>query len=225
MRNELYRAPAGEEIEAALAFLSRGIGGAEAYTFLRLNREALPEGRFWCAAEQGEVKSVVYHNGDRVIETAPGVPPYPGLRLLRFAGALPPPDPRAVPLGLKDAEHIYRVISGKNTLSPDEQARYVFRARAMRDGLACGYGVKENGSLCAFAFIAAGNADAALLGDVFTAPPYRGRGYAAASVLACAAKAIRDGKTAWVLCEDKNLGFYGKLGFTEDELQSMPQTM
>lgn len=213
-----YRLPAPEETEAVLAFLSRGIAGAEGYTFLRLNRDKLPEGCFWCAADQGEIKSVIYNNGDRTVVTAPGVLPYPGLRLLRFAGAFPRPDPRAVPLGLKDAENIYRVISGRAALSPDEEARYVYRARAMRDGLACGYGVKEKGDLCAFAFLTAQNETAALLGDVFTAPAYRGRGYAAASVLACAAKALRDGKTAWALCEEKNLGFYRKLGFTEDEL-------
>ena len=39
MPDLVYRPPAPEETDAVLAFLSRGIAGAEAYTFLRLNRE------------------------------------------------------------------------------------------------------------------------------------------------------------------------------------------
>jgi GNAT superfamily N-acetyltransferase len=211
MLNELYRAPAGEETGAALAFLSRGIGGAEAYTFLRLNRDRIPEGVFFCAFANGTVKSVVYNNGDRTVETAPGVDPYPGLRLLRFAGPPPLPDARLCELTTADVPEIYKILGGKK-LSPDDEARCVYRIRAMRDGFAKGYGVKENGTLLSFAFIVAQNEDSALLGDVYTRPAYRGKGYASAAVRACIAAARKD---AYVLCEEKNVGFYERLGFRE----------
>ena len=41
---------------------------------------------------------------------------------------------------------------------------------------------------------------------------YRGKGYASACVRACVAAAQKD---AYVLCEDKNAGFYERLGFTD----------
>ena len=211
MLNDRYITPAGGEIDAALSFLSHGLAGAEAYTFLRLNREKLPTGCFWCAFENGRVKSVIYNNGDRTVETAAGAEPYPGLLTLRFTGAFPAPDPRVSPLALADAQRIYTVISGKK-MTPDEEARYVYRARAMRDGLAKGFGVKENGRPVSFAFIVAQNEDSALIGDVFTVPAFRGRGYGGACVLACAAAAGPE-KNAYVLCEEKNRDFYQKLGF------------
>ena len=213
MLNELYRAPAGDETGAALAFLSRGVGGAEAYTFLWLNRGNIPEGVFFCAFENGRVKSVVYNNGDRTIETAPDVDPYPGLHLLRFAGPPPRQDARLCSLTASDVPEIYKILSGSEKLSPDDEARCVYRLRAMRDGFSVGFGVKENGTLLSFAFIVAQNEDSALLGDVFTRPAYRGRGYASAAVLACAAAAAH--KTAYVLCEEENVRFYERLGFTE----------
>ena len=211
MLNELYRAPAGEETGAALAFLSRGIAGAEAYVFLYLNRERLPEGRLFCAFRDGGIESVVFHNGERFVETAAGVDPYPGLRLMRFAGPRRAVGGPAVPLALPDTLEAYRILGG-GTLSPENEARYVYRARAMREGLAAGFGVKEDGALRAFAFIVAQNENSVLIGDVFTRPAYRGRGYASAAVTACAAAARGD---AFILCEEKNAGFYKKLGFGE----------
>ena len=210
MLNELYKTPAGEEIDAALAFLAHGIGGAEAYTFLRLNREHIPAGCFWCAAQNGGVKSVVFNNGDRTIETAEGIDPYPGLRLLRFAGPPPQTDERVLPLSSADALEVYKILGGTQKLSPDDEARYVYRARAMREGLAKGYGVKENGKLISFAFIVAQNENSALIGDVFTRPEKRSRGLAAACVQACAAAAKKE---AFVVCEEALVGFYEKHGF------------
>ena len=212
MLSELYRIPAGDETDAALRFLSRGIAGAEAYTFLRLNRNRIPEGCFWCAFDNGEIKSVVYNNGDRTIETAAGTDPYPGLRLMRFARPQPAQDPRVCPLVFSDLPEVYHILGGSETLSPDNEARYVFRARALREGLSQGFGVKENGRLISFAFLVAQNENSALLGDVFTRPAYRGKGYASAAVLACVAAA---GKDVYALCEEKNVSFYERLGFSD----------
>ncbi len=210
MPDLVYRPPAPEETDAVLAFLSRGIAGAEAYTFLRLNREKLPAGCFWCAFEHGAVHSVVYNNGDRTVTVAPGADPYPGLVLMRFAGSVPLPDGRAVPLTNADVPEVYRAVSERESLSPDDENRCVDRMRAMRDGLAAGFGVKENGRLLSFAFITACNETSALLGDVYTRPAYRGWGYAAACVLACVAAANRD---VYLICEEPLTGFYEKLGF------------
>ncbi len=210
MPDLLYRMPAPAETDAVLAFLSRGIAGAEAYTFLRLNREKLPEGCFWCAFEKGAVHSVVYNNGDRTVTVAPWADPYPGLTLMRHTGPMPAPDARTVPLTNADAPEVYRAMSGSEVLLPDDESRCADRMRAMRDGLASGFGVKEKGRLVSFAFITARNETSALLGDVFTRPACRGRGYAAACVRACVAAANRD---VYLLCEAEMTGFYGKLGF------------
>ena len=206
-----YKTPAGETLQKALAFARCGVSGAEIYTFLSLCRGTVPEGRLFCACgEAGDVQSLVYHNGDLTVTKEDGVFPYPGLRLLRFAGERPAPDARVQPLTASDAQEIYRVIGQKRTLSPDEEARWVYRVRAMREGFACGYGVKQNGELLSFAFLVAQNADSALLGDVFTRPDHRGQGYASACVLACVR---HTDKAVYALCEEKNVRFYAKLGF------------
>ena len=98
--------------------------------------------------------------------------------------------------------------------TPDHEARYVYRARAMRAGLAEGFAVFEGETPVSCAFITAQNLDSCLLGDVFTAPERRGRGYASAAVCAAARAALGKGKTPYILCEERMKGFYERLGFS-----------
>ena len=215
METATYKTPAGEQIEKALAFCEKGIAGAEMYTFLRLNEPNLPEGRFFCAEnDAGEIVSAVFMNGDITVTKQAGLPPYPGLRLLRYAGA-PPQKSEAAPMTLRDALAMYKTL-GEGTLSPDNEARYVYRARALRDGFAAGFCIKEGADLAAFACITAQNGDTALIGDVFTRPAYRGRGYARSCVSACVRLALEQAKTPYVLCADRMAVFYEGMGFAND---------
>ena len=210
----LFKTPRGEEIGKALEFCAGGIAGAEMYTFLLLHRETVPEGRFWCAENAaGEVTDAVFNNGDRTVYLSAGRAPYPGLRLLRPAGELPPPPGNVRPLAADGLMAVYRLLGGEEKLSPANEERYVYRARAVRDGLAESFAVYENGRPVSFAFITAQNRTACLVGDVFTAVPFRGRGYASGAVLAAAARAAALHKTPYILCEAPREGFYTRLGF------------
>ena len=209
-----YKTPAGEEhLKKALDFCENGIAGAEMYTFLRLEGKNIPEGRFFCAEnEQGETVSAVFLNGDLTVTKQEGVSPYPGLCVMAYRGAPPPEDPALTPAGLRETLAFYRA-QGEGTLTAANEARYVYRARALRDGLALGFCVKEDGAPVSFAYITAQNKNAALIGDVFTLPPYRGRGYARRNVLACAREAVLSGKKAYIVCKEETAGFYLRMGF------------
>ena len=209
-----YKTPAGEEeLKKALAFCAKGIAGAEAYTFLRLEGKNIPEGRFFCAGnETGETVSAVFNNGDVTVKKEAGAPPYPGLYVMAYGDVLPEDDPGLSPALLPETLAFYRA-QGEGDLSPANEARYVYRARALRDALALGFCVKENGAPVSFAYITAQNKDTALLGDVFTVPPARGRGYARRCVKACVRAALQNNKTPYVLCEAHMEGFYRELGF------------
>ena len=207
----IFKTPAGDDIDRMLAFCARGIAGAEAYTFLTLERKDVPPGRLFFAAENGRIFSVVFNNGDRNVTTQAGVFPYPGLCLLRYAGGNAPALP-VLPAGLPETAAFYRQMGG-GRLTPDNETRYVYRARALRDGLAKGFCVKTDGAPVSFAYIVAGNMDSCLLGDVFTVPEMRGRGYGTAAVLAAANAALQNGQTPYALCEPGTAGFYGRMGF------------
>lgn len=209
-----FKTPAGEEeLKKALAFCAKGIAGAEMYTFLRLEGKSIPEGRFFCAGnEKGETVSAVFNNGDVTVTKEPGIPPYQGLLVMEYTGALPQDDLAIIPAGLPEALAFYKA-QGEGSLSPADEARYVYRARALRDALALGFCVKENGNPVSFAYITAQNEDTALLGDVFTVPSARGRGYARRCVKACVRAALQNGKVPYVLCEAHMEGFYRDLGF------------
>ncbi len=212
----IFKTPRGADAEKALAFCSRGLAGAEMYTFLKLDGAFLPEGRFWCAESGGEVIAAVFNNGDRTIEKAEGKAPYPGVCVGSFMGA-PPAAQDAAPLSPRDVFAAYMLLNGGGTLSNANAERYVYRARALREGLAYGYGVFAGGALASFAFIVAQNADSALLGDVFTEPAHRGRGFASRCVLESVRAALSAGRTPYLLCTEELRPFYARLGFAFGE--------
>ena len=216
----IFKTPSGAAAERALAFCSRGLAGAEMYTFLKLESASLPEGRFWCAENDGgEVIAAVFNNGDRRIEKAEGKAPYPGVCVGKFAGAQPAAQD-AAPLSLRDVFAAYMLLNGGGTLSNANAERYVYRARALREGLAYGYGVFTEGALASFAFISAQNEDCALLADVFTMPECRGRGYASRCVLETVRAALTAGRTPYLLCTEEMRPFYARLGFVFGERET-----
>ena len=213
MLTERFVLPAGETKTRLLDFTSHGIDGAEIHTFLKLNFDRVPDGTLFAAEKDGAVLGAVLNTGDYTVQKIPGEPVYPeGLFLMKSGGAPEKPGPVPSPLALSDTLEAQKLLSG-TPLSPDAEARYVYRARALREGLARGCGIKEAGKLVSFAYIVAENEDSALLGDVFTLPQYRGRGYASACIRRLDLDAAARGKTLWTLTEKENLDFYAALRF------------
>jgi GNAT superfamily N-acetyltransferase len=208
--------PKGEEIERLLRFCARGIAGAELYTLLQMDGDGFPEGRVFCAEENGETVAAVYRGPDYTVTKAPGVYPVEELRLLRFKSARPCRPVFLMKTGLRELRAFTSLLAdGKPGY--EDGARYVYKARLLRDGFYRGYCVYENGALVSAAATVAENEDSALLGDVFTRPDYRGKGYASACVTFACADALSRGKTPWALCENETVPFYKKLGFEETD--------
>ncbi len=208
--------PKGEEIERLLRFCARGIAGAELYTLLQMDGDGFPEGRVFCAEENGETVAAVYRGPDYTVTKAPGVYPVEELRLLRFKSARPCRPVFLMKTGLRELRAFTSLLAdGKPGY--EDGARYVYKARLLRDGFYRGYCVYENGALVSAAATVAENEDSALLGDVFTRPDYRGKGYASACVASVCATALTRRKTAWALCENETVPFYKKPGFGETD--------
>ncbi|MBQ7637301.1 MAG: GNAT family N-acetyltransferase [Clostridia bacterium] len=214
MPTDVFIRPEGGTLERALGFSSYGIGGAEIFTFLSVNKRRVPEGVLWCGEKNGRTQCVIYNNGDLTVTLREGADPYPGLVLMRFVGKIP--ECRADALCTRDALEAYRLLGG-GVLSPANEERYVYRARTMRDGFSFGFGVKEENSLVSFAFITAKNLDSCLIGDVFTVQEFRNIGFASRCVLSAAGKSLEMNCEPFVLCEEKNKSFYKKLGFEETD--------
>ena len=209
--------PAGETAEKLKAFCESGIAGAEIYTLLCVSGGSLPEGRLFAGEENGKTVSALYRGPDYTVIKEAGKPPVEGLALLRFAGnksrrfAVP-----AEPMAFSDLYAAALLYAG-GSLSYADERRYVYKARCFRDGFYRGACVKVDGKIVCTAAVVAENRDTCLIGDVFTKEDCRGRGYASACVLFCVYDAEKRGKAPYVLCEEKNVPFYGALGFIKTD--------
>ena len=219
MPEPLFRRPDEKEAALLTALSSRGIAGAEIFTFLKLNAGAVPEGTLFAAVKDGAPVGAALNTGDYTVRLLPGTPPYEeGLFLLKSAGVPERGGENPVRLTLSNLLEAKTLLAG-GMLSRDDELRYVYRARCMREGLSTGFGIKdENGALLSFAFTVAENGDSALLGDVFTVPEARKRGLAGACVRALDRDCRKRGKTLWTLTEKENLPFYESLQFVSAPL-------
>lgn len=213
MQIERFFKPEGKSLENALEFTKNGIDGAEIYSFLSVNKAGIPEGVLFCSEENGKTAAVIYNNGDITLTKAANKAPYPGLLLMKYSADSPEGFAEVVPLTRSDALEAYLVLSGSKKISPANEERFVYRARLMRDGFSFGFGIKKENELVSFAFIAAMNDDSCLLGDVYTAPEHRNKGYAKKCILGAVKKCLEMSKQAYILCEKEMAEFYRKIGF------------
>jgi len=218
MPTEKYVKPEGEAIQRAIEFTCAGIAGAEAYSFLSVNKNNVPEGVIWLREERENPISVIYNNGDMTVIKENGKSPYPGRVIMKYNGTSPSVSMPAAPLSLADTLDVYRMLGG-GKLSPANEKRYVYRARLMRDGFSRGFGIKKEGLLASFAFVAAENTDSCLIGDVFTLPEYRGRGYAKTCVLTAVQSCLNKTKSAYILCDREMTDFYRRMGFAVSDAE------
>lgn len=98
--------------------------------------------------------------------------------------------------------------------TPQDEAEYVYYARAVNAGLSNAFLLKdEKGDPCACAMILAKNRRYALIGNLYTAPAYRGQGLAGKLLTACQTQAAKEGLLTVVYCKKNMTSFYRAHGY------------
>lgn len=116
----------------------------------------------------------------------------------------------------REIQQMYLLLSGKKSISHDEELRYIRLIKAKNRSLAAVFGIKQDSTLISCAAVSASNEDICIISNVFTVPEYRNKGLAGECVKACVNFAKKQNKTPFVFCEEKNLEFYKKLNFSQN---------
>ena len=236
MPDTCFCIPDKNSIEYLLEKTRNGILNAEIYTALHSDSNLF---NFRIAKTDKEILGIIYNNGDNFLFSAFGncffeeakdffafsgnnvfssnenlkklSLPESNIYILKGRKELCENEARL--LSGREIQDMYKALSGNSSLSADEEVRYVRYMKAINASLSAVFGIEENGKLVSFAAVCASNNDTALIGDVFTLPEHRKKGYGAQCVRACINFAVNKNKTPFVFCEEKNIKFYEKLNF------------
>ncbi len=236
MSDTRFCVPDKNSINYLITKTEKGILNAPIYTALHSDSNLL---NFRIAKKGSKILGIVYNNGDSFLFSAFDEDFYDDAKnFFAFSGnnvfssdenlrklCLPESgiyilkaekeirQNQATLLSGREIQNMYKAISGSNNLSADEEIRYVRYIKAVNTGLCAVFGIQENGEYVSFAAVTASNKTDALIGDVFTLPEHRKKGFAAQCINACISFAAEKNKTPFVFCEEKNKNFYEKLNF------------
>jgi len=236
MSDTCFCVPEENSIEYLLRKTENGILNAEIYTALFSDSNLF---NFRIAKKDSEILGVIYNNGDNFLFSAfcgsffdeakdffafSGNNvfssdenlkklnlPESGIYILKGKKELHKSEARL--LTGREIQNMYKAISGNSCLSADEEIRYVRYMKAINASLAAVFGIEKDGKFVSFAAVSASNRDTALIGDVFTLPEHRKKGFGAECVKACINFCAQQNKTPFVFCEEKNKKFYENLNF------------
>ena len=216
------------------ALRSRSAGhvlGTEIFTSLALDPDETNE-RLWVARDNGGAPvAAVYDYPSHTVWLSPGRACV-GRHAANPAGVFAPPRRKdryavmekrgapagAVPPSVRRAEGetlraLFAMLGGGMLSRRSQELHYVYMRRCLNRGLAAAFCVYLNGEPVSCAMIGAENERFALIGNVYTLPSHRGRGYASAALAACEAFAAEQGKTPVLYCEKKTAAFYRGRGY------------
>ncbi len=172
---------------------------------------------FLLGEENNEIKSIIFDTGDEYFLVYGEE--FPGL-FTRCEKNIMIYEKREAPKGSAEAvegrsiQEIYKLMSGKNTLSFDDERRYVLRLRAVNAGLAAVFGIKKEGKLVSCTSVSSMNENYGLIADVYTESQERGKGFAADCLMAGVNFILEKGKLPLLLCDGEMCPYYEKAGFT-----------
>lgn len=211
-----YASAENGDREELLLMCEHSLTGAEAFTYLALNKD-ISGGRLWCAKnENGHIASVIYDDGDFYIKAA-------GAQFSLFFSYREKcfmvyekkeiPESTAVDVSETGIMDAFRLFCESCELSFDNEKRYVERRRAVNAGLACVFAVYDGTEMVSTASVSAENADYAVISDVFTRKDKRNGGLAARVLGSAVAYCLERGRTPVLLCEENMCSYYEKSGF------------
>lgn len=190
--------------------------GVQAYTLLCIN-DSIPDGVFFCGRdEENSIRSLVFNDGDEYFrvfgkEFSP-LFTFNEKNVLIYDKKTPPEN-EATEIRGKELLELYRLISQSDSLSFDNEKRYVDRLKAVNKGYAKAFGIYKKGRLISVACVSGINEKYALISDVFTSPSYRNQGLARLLTEKCIGYIHSIKRTPFLRCEKEMCPYYEKLGF------------
>ena len=190
--------------------------GAVAFAGLLLSSDNISDYFFIGEDENGETASVVFDTGNEYF--------------LVFGEEFPELFPRAEKVVMiykknectggtaellqgKEILELYKLLSGNNTLSFDDERRYVARLRGVNSGYAAVFGIKKDGRLVSSASVSSMNEGYAVISDVYTAEEHRNKGLGGDCIMSAVNFSLEKGKIPMLLCDEKMCPYYEKAGF------------
>ncbi len=190
--------------------------GTVAFSELLLSSDNISDCFFIGEDESGEIKSVVFDTGNEYFlvygEEFPSLFSRTEKTVMVF-GKDTGERGSAQALQGKEILELYKLLSGKNTLSFDDERRYVIRLRGVNSGYAAVFGIKKDGRLVSSASVSSVNEKFALIADVFTEKEHRNKGLARECLMAAIDFSLKKGKIPMLLCDEKMCHYYKKAGF------------
>ncbi len=211
-----FRKAVKEEKEKISSLISDTVRGAAAFSVLHTSPDDISDFFFLGEDGNGDVKSIVFDTGDEYFliygEEFPEIFTRCEKTVMIYSKSTAETGDAEMLQG-REILDLYKLLSGKNTLSFDDERRYVLRLRAVNSGLSAVFGIREDGRLVASASISSMNGKYALIADVFTDENYRRRGLARQCLMSVTEYALEKGRIPILLCDGKMCPYYKKAGF------------
>ena len=199
--------------------------------FVRWEHPVTEQGALWLGSDKkGRLRRVVFDNssytayfspkGARFYENTPGASVFSSpeeknrLCVMVYAGKRAGDAQNGVrELAYPMLRSAFEAIYGTKELPDGAREAFVRRCRAVNHGSGVTFGVVQNGEVLSTGSVIASDRKTALIGDIFTLPACRCRGYAALVLDACVAWAVSRNRTPVLLCREEMYGYYRKRGF------------
>lgn len=211
-----FRKAAKEEKEKISSLINDTVEGAVAFSALATASDGISELFLLGENENEDVKSIVFDTGNEYFlvygEEFPPLLTRCEKTIMIYKGHSTEKGDAELLEG-KEILELYKLLSGKDSLSFDDEKRYVSRLRAVNSGLAAVFGIRDNGRLVSSACISSVNNNFAVIADVFTDENYRCRGLARRCLFSAVEYALRKGVAPVLLCDGKMCPYYEKAGF------------
>lgn len=211
-----FRKAVKEEREKISSLTGDTPEGAVAFSLLYSSPDGISESFLLGEDENGDIKSVIFDTGDEYFLVAGEE--FPPLltrceKTIMIYSKSTCTGAAAESLTGREILGLYKLLSGKNTLSFDDERRYVLRLRAVNAGLAAVFGIKQGERLVSSASSVSENKKYAVIGDVFTDEKYRRQGLAFRCLSAVTEYILKKGKIPVLLCDTDMCPYYEKAGF------------
>lgn len=211
-----FRKAVKEEKEKISSLTGDTPEGAVAFSLLYSSPDGISESFLLGEDENGDIKSVIFDTGDEYFLVAGEE--FPPLltrceKTVMIYNKSSCEKGSAEILQGKEILDLYKLLSGKNILSFDDERRYVIRLRAVNAGLAWVFGIREEGKLVSSVSISSMNEKYAMIADVFTDENYRNKGLARECLMSVTDFVLQNGKIPILLCDEKMCPYYEKAGF------------
>lgn len=211
-----FRKAVKEDTEKISSLISDTAKGAVAFWVLHASSDDASDFFFLGEDENAVIKSIIFDTGDEYFllygEEFPEIFSRCEKTVMIYNKSTAEAGDAQMLQG-REILALYKLLSGKSTLSFDDERRYVLRLRAVNAGLAAVFGIMEEGRLVSSASVSSMNDKYAVIADVFSDEGYRCRGFARRCLMSAVGFSLSRGRSPVLLCDEKMCSYYEKAGF------------